>query len=45
MTIVVDSDIIHINAAGTPIIVLNSYEAAMELLDKRSSFYSSRPAF
>lgn len=28
---------------GKPIIVLNSYQAARDLLEKRSSIYSSRP--
>jgi hypothetical protein len=37
-----DSDIIHVNALGTSIIILNSYEAAVNLLDKRSGIYSSR---
>jgi hypothetical protein len=37
-----DSDIIHVNALGTSIIVLNSYEVAVNLLDKRSGIYSSR---
>jgi hypothetical protein len=37
-----DSDIIHVNALGTSIVILNSYEAAVNLLDKRSSIYSSR---
>ena len=37
-----DSDIIHVNALGTSIIILNSYEAAVDLLDKRSGIYSSR---
>ena len=38
----VDSDIIHVNALGTSIIVLNSYKVASDLLDQRSSTYSSR---
>ncbi|KAJ7740813.1 cytochrome P450 [Mycena metata] len=38
-----NSDIIHLNAAGTSIIVLSSMEAVRELLDKRSSLYSDRP--
>ncbi|KAJ7654696.1 cytochrome P450 [Mycena polygramma] len=38
-----DSDIIHLNVAGTSIIVLNSVEVANDLLDKRSSIYSDRP--
>ena len=37
-----DSDIIHVDALGTSMIILNSYEVATELLDKRSSIYSSR---
>ena len=37
-----DSDIIHVNVIGTSIIILNSYEGAVNLLDKRSSIYSSR---
>ncbi|KAJ7629458.1 cytochrome P450 [Mycena polygramma] len=37
------SDIIHLNVAGTSIVVLNTIEAATDLLDKRSSIYSSRP--
>ena len=37
-----DSDIIHVNVLGTSMIILNSYEVATDLLDKRSSIYSSR---
>ena len=37
-----DSDIIHVDVLGTSIIILNSYEVAVNLLDKRSSIYSSR---
>ncbi|KAL0576856.1 hypothetical protein V5O48_005121 [Marasmius crinis-equi] len=37
-----DSDIIHVDAAGGSIIVLNSMEVATELLEKRSRIYSSR---
>jgi len=36
------SDIIHLDVAGTSIVVLDSEEAAIELLDRRSSIYSSR---
>ncbi|KDR69246.1 hypothetical protein GALMADRAFT_160541 [Galerina marginata CBS 339.88] len=39
------SDIIHLTAAGNNIVVLDSYKAAVELLEKRSSTYSSRPHF
>ena len=37
-----DSDIIHVNVLGTSMIILNSYEVATDLLDRRSSTYSSR---
>ena len=40
-----DSGILHLRAAGHDIIILNSYEAAIELLERRSSIYSSRPQF
>ncbi|KAF8993008.1 cytochrome P450 [Cyathus striatus] len=38
-----ESDVLHLEAAGSSIVVLNSYEAAKELLEKRSAIYSSRP--
>ncbi|KAJ7676990.1 cytochrome P450 [Mycena polygramma] len=38
-----NSDIIHLNVVGTSMIVLNSVEAANDLLDKRSGIYSDRP--
>ncbi len=37
-----DSDIIHLNLAGTPVIVVNSAQAAHDLFEKRSSLYSDR---
>jgi hypothetical protein len=37
-----DSDIIHVDVVGTSMIILNSYKAATELLEERSSNYSSR---
>ena len=37
-----DSDIIHVNALGTSMIILNSYQVATDLLDRRSNNYSSR---
>ncbi|KAJ6471903.1 cytochrome P450 [Mycena sanguinolenta] len=37
------SDIIHLNVAGTSIIVLSSAEATNDLLEKRSDRYSDRP--
>ena len=38
----IDSDIVHANALGTHIIVLNSAKAVRELFEKRSSIYSDR---
>ncbi|KAF4577363.1 hypothetical protein EYR36_005351 [Pleurotus pulmonarius] len=37
-----NSDIIYLNVLGSPIVVLNSYKAANELLSVRSSLYSDR---
>lgn len=37
------SDIVHIQVLGTHIVVLNTKEAADDLLDRRSSIYSDRP--
>ncbi|KAF8210955.1 cytochrome P450 [Mycena galopus ATCC 62051] len=39
-----NSDIIHLNVAGTSIIVISSAEAANDLLEKRSALYSDRPS-
>ncbi|KAJ7917471.1 cytochrome P450 [Mycena leptocephala] len=38
-----ESDIIHLDLAGTPLIVLSSLETTESLLDKRSALYSDRP--
>ena len=37
-----DSDIIHVNVLGTSMVILNSYKVATDLLDRKSSTYSSR---
>ena len=37
-----DSDIIHVNALGRSMVILNSYKVASDLLDQRSISYSSR---
>ena len=42
MMIMIDSNIIHVYAVGYDMIILNSFDAAIELCDKRSSIYSSR---
>jgi hypothetical protein len=41
-TLCADSDIIHVNTLGTSMIILNSYEVATDILDRRSSTYSNR---
>ncbi|KAF8063986.1 cytochrome P450 [Lyophyllum atratum] len=38
-------DVLHFSIFGRPMIVLNSVNAAIELLDKRSANYSDRPKF
>ncbi|KAF5346017.1 hypothetical protein D9758_013877 [Tetrapyrgos nigripes] len=44
-TVKYDSDILHFTIGGSSTIVLNSLEAANELLEKRGKIYSSRPQF
>ena len=36
------SDVIHLNLIGTHVLVVNSSDVAVELLDKRSAIYSDR---
>ncbi|KAJ7618778.1 cytochrome P450 [Roridomyces roridus] len=40
-----NSDIIHLNLGGTSFVVLSSLETTEDLLEKRGSIYSDRPAF
>jgi hypothetical protein len=42
---IVPGDVVHIDIFGQSIIILNSLQAARDLLDKRSSIYSDRPRF
>ncbi|KAG8981357.1 hypothetical protein FRB93_008723 [Tulasnella sp. JGI-2019a] len=35
----------YINVAGEPILIINTQEAALDLLEKRSAIYSDRPRF
>ena len=42
ITSLIDSNIIHVYAVGYDLIILNSFDMALELCDKRSSIYSSR---
>ncbi|KAL1755741.1 cytochrome P450 [Schizophyllum commune] len=37
-----DSDVIHLDVGGMPVIVLHSFEACFDLLERRSNEYSSR---
>jgi hypothetical protein len=36
-------DLIYLNAAGQPIVIINSQEVAVALLNRRSAIYSDRP--
>ncbi|KAJ7607961.1 cytochrome P450 [Roridomyces roridus] len=38
-----NSDIIHLNAAGTHLVIVSSMEAIKEIFEKRSALYSRRP--
>ena len=38
-------DIIYLSAMGQPIVVLNDFNIAIELLDRRAGIYSDRPSF
>ncbi|KAF9522294.1 cytochrome P450 [Crepidotus variabilis] len=40
-----ETDILYLNVAGQAMIVLDTAQVASDLLDKRSSIYSSRPRF
>ncbi|TFK25367.1 cytochrome P450 [Coprinopsis marcescibilis] len=39
-----DSDIVYANLCGSGLVVINSFDAATDLLDKRSGIYSDRQA-
>jgi len=43
LNFVILGDVNYVTVVGKPIIVLNSYQAARDLLEKRSGMYSSRP--
>lgn len=40
-----DSDVIHVKTLGQSVVVLNSLQAARDLLDKRGANYCDRPQF
>ena len=37
-------DLIYLNAAGQPVVIINSQKVAVELLDRRGAIYSDRPS-
>jgi hypothetical protein len=39
----IPGDIVYLNVLGQPIVVINSLEAAAEILDRRANIYSDRP--
>lgn len=39
------SDIIYLNILGRPVVILNSVQAANDLMDKRGLNYADRPRF
>ena len=42
VTLVIDSNIIHIYAAGNDFVIVNSFDVTIELGNRRSAIYSSR---
>ena len=36
-------DLIYLNAAGQPMVIMNSQKVAVDLLDRRAAIYSDRP--
>jgi hypothetical protein len=42
---ILSGDLIYLKILNRPVVVLNSAEAAMDLLEKRSKKYSDRPPF
>jgi hypothetical protein len=45
LTRIRSGELIYLNAAGQPIIVLNSQRVAADLLDRRAAIYSDRPRY
>jgi hypothetical protein len=41
----VAGDIVHLQVGGQDIILINTYEAAFDLFERRSSIYSDRADF
>ena len=38
-----EGDLVYLQVFGNPVVFVNSYSLAVELLDKRSLIYSTRP--
>ena len=43
MNNICEGDIVYVHVLGKPIVILNSIDAAKELLEKRGVNYSDRP--
>ena len=43
LNVSVPGDLIYLNAAGQPVVVINSPKVAVALFDRRSAIYSDRP--
>lgn len=43
--ILTTGDVVYLKVLRQPMLILNSLEAAQDLLDKRSAIYSDRPNF
>lgn len=43
MLVIIIGDVMYFEALGKPLIILSSAQAAKDLLDRRSSNYSTRP--
>ena len=43
MHVCIDTEVVRLNALGMNLIVVDTMDAAKELLDKRSATYSDRP--
>jgi hypothetical protein len=43
LNLIASGDLIYLNAAGQPMVILNSQRVAVDLFDRRASIYSDRP--
>ena len=45
MNLSLPRDLIYLNVAGQPVVVINSPKVGVALLDRRAAIYSDRPRF